>query len=153
MLAFRGGQSRLVCDRMSALRKGLIAAACIVPLAALACRRAPDDRDDVAKATGKAKDIGHATIELADKAGQRLEDATSKAAVGGEDAWITTKVKTALTSEGFDVLHVHVDTDGKVVTLSGTVESAAKREKAVQLAKGVTGVVGVKDHLFVNTEK
>jgi hypothetical protein len=91
-----------------------------------------DDLKDVGKATEKAaKDIGHA------------------AGVGGEDAWITTKVKSELTSDGFDPLHVHVDTDGKVVTLSGTVESASEAHRAVRVAKAVSGVVDVKDHLFV----
>jgi osmotically-inducible protein OsmY len=58
-------------------------------------------------------------------------------------------VKSALASAGFDPLHVHVDTDGKVVTLSGSVPSSAEQLKAVGVAKGVLGVAGVTDHLFV----
>ncbi len=152
-----------------AFPKSLIAVACLVAWTSLGCSRggespAPrpsgeprsvvaDDVKDVGKATQKAaKDIGRATVDLADKAGRRVEDATNKAAAGGEDAWITTKVKTALTGEGLDALHVHVDTKGKVVTLSGTVDSAAHRAKAVQVARGVDGVVDVKDHLFVNAD-
>jgi osmotically-inducible protein OsmY len=104
----------------------------------------------VAKATEKAaKDVGHATSDLAEKAGKGLEDATNKAGVTGQDAWITTKVKSELASKGFDPLHVHVDTDAKAVTLSGTVESGARAEEAVGLAKAITGVVAVKNHLFV----
>jgi hyperosmotically inducible protein len=142
--------------------ESLIVPAFLVALAAIGCTRAPekpaspvhDDLNDVAKASQKAaKDIGHATIEVADKAGEKVKDATNKAGASSEDAWLTTKVKSALTSEGFDPVHVHVDTDSKVVTLSGTVESAAKKEKAVSLAKGVTGVVDVRDHLFVKAEK
>lgn len=113
-----------------------------------------DDVKDVAKTTEKtAKDIGHAAAELADKAGNGLEDATAKAGAGSQDAWITTKVKSALTSEGLDPLHVHVDTDAKVVTLSGSVDSPAKRETALRVARGVTGVAGVKDHLFVKPDE
>jgi osmotically-inducible protein OsmY len=113
-----------------------------------------DDVKQVARATQKAaRDIGQATGDIADKAGDGLKDATNKAGASGEDAWITTKVKSALMSEGFDPMAVHVDTDGKVVTLSGTVASTEKREKAVSLAKGVTGVADVKDHLFLKTEK
>jgi osmotically-inducible protein OsmY len=132
----------------------------------VACTRAPDgsragppggagtavsdDMKDVAKATEKAaKDIGHATADLADKAGDRLGDLTHKAGAGGEDAWITTKVKSELTRNGLDPLHVHVDTDAQVVTLSGTVDSTTEQQKAVAAAKGVTGVAEVKDHLFV----
>jgi hyperosmotically inducible protein len=113
-----------------------------------------DDMKGLAKTTEKtAKDIGQAAVDLADKAGDSLQDATNKAGAGGQDAWITTKVKSALTSEGLDPLHLHVDTDAKVVTLSGTVDSAAKKERALSAAKNVTGVLGVKDHLFVSSSE
>ena len=113
-------------------------------------RRVDDDVKGVARATEKAaKDVGHATAELAEKAGKGLEDATNKAGGGGQDAWITTKVKSQLASEGFDPLHVHVDTDDKVVTLSGTVDSSTKAQKAVSVARTIKSVAAVKNHLFV----
>ena len=109
-----------------------------------------DDVKGVAKATEKAaKDIGNATVDLGDKARKSLEDVTNHAGEGGQDAWITTKVKSELTRVGLDPLHVHVDTDGNVVTLSGTVESAADARQAVSAAKAVKGVLRVQDHLFV----
>ena len=112
-----------------------------------------DDVKDIGKATQKAaRDIGHATGDLADKAGRRVEDVTDQAAVGGQDAWITAKVKSAQAAAGLDALHLHVDTQAKVVTLSGSVDSTANKAKAVSVARGVTGVVEVKDHLFVNAE-
>jgi len=127
-----------------------------------ACKRSPaedarargsavdDDVKDVAKATKKtAQDLGHAAAEAADKAGTGIADATKKVAAGSEDAWITTKVKSELAREGFEPLGLHVDTERKVVTLSGTVDSAPRREKAVALARGVKDVAGVIDHLFV----
>lgn len=143
--------------------------ACLVASGPLtACTRAPDrsapppagspertiddDVKGVAKATEKtAKDVGHATSDLAEKAGKGLEDATSRAGVSGQDAWITTKVKSELASKGFDPLRVHVDTDSKTVTLSGTVESGTKAQEAVSLARAITGVVAVKNHLFVQS--
>jgi osmotically-inducible protein OsmY len=110
-----------------------------------------DDVKEIGKATQKAaKDIGRATTDLADKAGRRVEEASDKAAVGSQDAWITTKVKSALTAAGVDALHVHVDTKAKVVTLSGAVDSAAQKAKAVGIARGVADVSEVQDHLFVN---
>lgn len=115
-------------------------------LTASSCSRTRESPSPTEKA---AKDVGHAAGELVDKAGQRIEDATKQAGVQGDDAWITTKVKSELTAQGLDPLHVHVDTDGKVVTLSGTVEKADDARKAVNLAKGVKGVAGVQDHLFV----
>jgi hypothetical protein len=158
-------QQHQAVPHMSRYRSALVGLACVVALAPLvACTRdsersAPpppgsspidDDVRGVAKATEKtAKDIGHATSELADKAGKGLDEATNRAGAKGQDAWITTKVKSELAREGFDPLHVHVDTDEKVVTLSGTVESAAKAQSAVNLARAVTGVLAVKDHLFV----
>ena len=109
-----------------------------------------EDVKGVAKATEKAaKDIGHATADLGDKARKSLEDVTNQAGGGSEDAWITTKVKSELTRAGLDPLHVHVDTGGKVVTLSGSVDSAAEARKAVTTARAVKGVLAVQDHLFV----
>jgi len=120
------------------------------PPADSAARRVDEDVKGVALATEKAaKDVGHATAELAEKAGKGLGDATNKAGAGGQDAWITTKVKSQLASEGFDPLHVHVDKDAKVVTLSGTVDSAKKAEQAVSVARTIEGVAAVKNHLFV----
>jgi hyperosmotically inducible periplasmic protein len=110
-----------------------------------------EDVQGVAKASEKAaKDIGQATVDLGDKARKNLEDVTNKAGDRGQEAWITTKVKSELTRIGLDPLQVHVDTDGKVVTLSGTVDSAADVRKAVSVAKAVKGVLGVRDHLFVD---
>ena len=149
----------------------MIGAACLVASASLvSCTRSAEtppprgssgsaggtvgeDLKGVAKETEKAaKDIGRAAGDLADRAGKRIKEVTNEGGVSGDDAWITTKVKSELTTEGFDPLHVHVDTAGKVVTLSGTVETAADKHKAVDLAKAVKGVVGVEDHLFVKPD-
>jgi hyperosmotically inducible periplasmic protein len=109
-----------------------------------------EDVKEVARATAKtAKDIGHAAAGAADRAGQEISEAGNRVGAGSQDAWITTKVKSELASKGFDPLRVYVDTDGKVVTLSGTVESAADRAKAVALARAVKDVASVTDHLFV----
>jgi hypothetical protein len=152
---------------MNLFRRALIGAAWLIVSASLvSCTRASEgtsakatggagstvgeDVKGVAKATEKAaKDIGRATTDLGDKARKGLEDVTNQAGGGGEDTWITTKVKSELTRAGLDPLHVHVDTGGKVVTLSGTVESPAEARKAVSAAKAVNGVLGVQDHLFV----
>ena len=152
---------------MDRFRETLIGAVCLVASASLvSCTRSTEtsppsssgragtavgeDLKGVAKETEKtAKDIGRATVDLADRAGKRIEEATKGAGVSGDDAWITTKVKSELTAQGFDPLHMHVDTAGKVVTLSGTVETAADAHRAVDLAKGVKGVTGVQDQLVV----
>lgn len=155
---------------MRTFERSLLGVAGLAAALTLGCRRGPeaspavgsggtpgaavsDDLHGVAKETEKtARDVGHATADLADKAGERLQHLTDHAGADGQDAWITTKVKTALTNEGLDPLHVHVDTSAKVVTLSGTVPSAAERDKAVAAARAVTQVAGVQDHLFVKPD-
>ena len=147
---------------------GTSIAGAILLLATLpACQRAPkeerarssentvrEDMKDVARTTEKAaKDLGHATVGAANRAGQELSEATNRVGAGSQDAWITTKVKSELTSKGFDPLRVYVDTDGKVVTLSGTVESAAQRENAVAIARAVKDVASVTDHLFIERSR
>jgi len=109
-----------------------------------------DDMDDLTQAAKKTgHDIGHATSELADKAGEHMKNAANEAGEAGSDAWLTTKVKSALTAGGLDPLQVHVDTANHIVTLSGSVPSSADVTKAVTLAKTVQGVAGVENHLFV----
>jgi len=148
---------------MTRLRTSLAITAAVLLFATLsACKRAPeesarsadkavrDDVKDVARTAEKAaKDIGHAAAGAVNRAGQGVAEAGDKVGAGSQDAWITTKVKSELASNGFDPLRVHVDTDGKVVTLSGTVETKTEHDKAVALARAVKDVASVTDHLFV----
>lgn len=67
-----------------------------------------------------------------------------------KDAWITTKVKTALLrEEGLDSLDVSVETLDNQVLLSGFVESAEQKKKALLVASRVEGVEDVKDGLHL----
>jgi osmotically-inducible protein OsmY len=166
-LPFIAGAPGFSIDMRKFQRGGVVAAWLLAAASAVACTRAPEstssgsagragstvgeDVKGVAKASEKAaKDLGQATVDLGDKARNSLEDATNKAGGEGQEAWITAKVKSELTRAGLDPLHVHVDTAGKIVTLSGTVGSVADGHKAVAAAKTVNGVLGVQDHLFVN---
>ena len=66
------------------------------------------------------------------------------------DAWITTKVKIfLLTTEGVSVAKVNVDTIDGVVTLHGSVPSAAEKAKAEDVARGVQGIRDVRNLLQV----
>jgi hyperosmotically inducible protein len=66
------------------------------------------------------------------------------------DAWITAKVKTALLREkGLDSFDVSVETFEKEVLLSGFVDDAEQKRKALLVASGVSGVQDVKDGLAV----
>ena len=158
-----GASGARVLRVMTRLLAGMSIASAVLWLATLpACKRAPEEKarssdkavgedlKDVARTTEKAaKDIGHAAVGAADRAGEKVSEAGDRVAAGSQDSWITTKVKSELVSKGFDPLRVHVDTDDKVVTLSGTVESAAEREKVVTLPRAVKDVASVTDHLFV----
>jgi osmotically-inducible protein OsmY len=64
------------------------------------------------------------------------------------DAWVTTKVKTAILNEpSLKVAQINVETYKSVVQLSGFVDNAASRTKAAEIARSVEGVTEVKNDL------
>ena len=70
-----------------------------------------------------------------------------------DDTTITTRVKTAMLNDpAVGGLRIDVDTFKGVVTLSGRVKSQGERDQAVTLARGISGVVEVKDALQVIPE-
>lgn len=70
-----------------------------------------------------------------------------------DDSTITTRVKTAMLNDpAVGGLRIDVDTFKGVVTLSGRVKSQAERDQALMLARGINGVVEVKDALQVLPE-
>jgi hyperosmotically inducible protein len=80
--------------------------------------------------------------EAADKAKDAMPDLS--------DAGITTKVKSKFLGDT-DVpgLKIDVDTKDGVVTLTGTVETAAEKQRAMELAKATDGVKSVVDRIKV----
>lgn len=70
-----------------------------------------------------------------------------------DDTTITTRVKTAMLNDpAVGGLRIDVDTFKGVVTLSGRVKSEAERNQALALARGIDGVVEVKDALQIIPE-
>ena len=66
------------------------------------------------------------------------------------DAAITTAVKTKLLADTTTPgLKIDVDTSNGVVTLNGTVPNAAEKRRAIELARGTSGVKSVKDNLKI----
>jgi hyperosmotically inducible protein len=64
------------------------------------------------------------------------------------DADITAKVKTALIADDMvKARHIDVDTLRGVVQLNGTVGSEAERDRALRIARHVSGVLEVHDNL------
>jgi hyperosmotically inducible protein len=71
-----------------------------------------------------------------------------------EDAAVTAKVKAKLTADPeVDAFDIDVDTVAGVVTLSGTVESAALSAEAEKLARGTSGVREVVNRLTVQVSQ
>ena len=69
-----------------------------------------------------------------------------------DDSVITTKAKAALLAEkDLDSANIHVDTSLGKVILSGKVPSQTQADRAVQVVKGITGVVGVDSTLVVGS--
>ncbi len=70
--------------------------------------------------------------------------------VAVEDSELTAMVREAILADPqLQSQHVEVKTEDAAVTLTGTVDSAPLRERAVQLAGSVDGVVQVQDRLDV----
>lgn len=90
--------------------------------------------------------------DKADKAADKAADASKKAGRKADDGWIKSKIYAQYMTEWTTVLDdsdIDVDVNKGVVTLKGTVKSAAARTKAVSIAKGTDGVKSVKNLLTV----
>ena len=75
------------------------------------------------------------------------------AGCGPTDAGIDTKVKTNLTAdEAVKAAQINVGVQKKIVTLSGTVDTPAVKERAVALARGTDGVADVVDQITVKQQ-
>lgn len=123
--------------------------------AAVQGREASREAASAAKEAGR--EVANAASTAADKtkeAARDIADATRRgaaaAAEAGSDGWITTKVKAKLIDEsalkGSDI---NVDTSDHVVTLKGSVPSAAGKSRAESIARGTEGVTRVVNQLVV----
>ena len=81
----------------------------------------------------------------------RVKSGMNKTGDAITDAWITTKVKWFLAKdEGLgSTTSINVDTKDHVVTLKGTVKTAADKSRAVELANKTDGVKRVVDELTI----
>lgn len=86
--------------------------------------------------------------------GKKVDSSMNKVGNFMDDSAITAKVKAALVDhDNIKSTDISVETNQKVVTLSGFVESQAQAEAAVKVAKGVEGVTSVSDKLHVRDNK
>ena len=116
--------------------------------------------DDAQKKAGEAVDkagdavatAGRKAGDAASKAGDKIGDAAGATVDATADAAVTAKVKTKfLADSSIAGLKIDVDTKDNVVTLSGTVASAAEKRRAVEVARATDGVKKVVDKLKLGT--
>lgn len=100
----------------------------------------------------RAEQEGRDAAAKAESAGDRAADAAAGAGAAVTDAGITAAVKTRLLADP-DVagLKIDVDTRDKVVTLTGTVATAAQKTEAGNIARDTTGVSRVVNNLKVGS--
>jgi hyperosmotically inducible protein len=94
------------------------------------------------------------TKEGAEKVVDKTKEGLSKTGEVITDAWITTRVKSKFVGE--DLLKgsdISVETTDHVVTLKGTVTSAAGRARAMKEARDVEGVHRVVNRLTIGPKK
>jgi hyperosmotically inducible periplasmic protein len=102
----------------------------------------------------KTREGAEKTKEGAETVADKTKEGLSKTGEVITDGWITTRVHSKLVGE--DLLKdsdINVDTNDHVVTLHGTVMSAAARARAVEQAKEVEGVNRVIDQLTIGPKK
>lgn len=90
-----------------------------------------------------------------DKTKYETEAKENKSTIGqgANDLWLWTKTRTALSAVNeLRDSTINVDVTNDVVTLKGTVGTAAQKDAAVKAAKGVEGVKEVKDTLKVDAK-
>jgi len=93
--------------------------------------------------TDKAREVGA-------QVGAKTADAANRASVVLSEGALTAKIKSKMALDDLvQARSIDVSTSGHVVTLSGSVRSAAERDRAIQLARETEGVTQVVDRLTV----
>ena len=106
----------------------------------------------VVAATATILVLGACTREERKEVRTEAKQATNAAANVVDNAALTTKVKAALLADELvKGTQINVDSNNGVVTLNGAVDSPAHKEKAEQVAKGVSGVTRVQNNLNAPT--
>jgi hyperosmotically inducible protein len=93
--------------------------------------------------TEKAREAGAAI-------GEKVATGAAHANEALNEGSLTAKIKAKMAlDDTVRALAIDVDTNGSVVTLTGSVHSETERQKAVQLARETDGVTTVNDRLVV----
>jgi osmotically-inducible protein OsmY len=94
--------------------------------------------------------VRETTAEVKERAKAGVHTATDRAEEAVAAAAVTSKIKAKMALDDLvKAADIDVDTDGGVVTLTGTVESVEERRRAVRIATETKGVTKVVEHLRV----
>ena len=113
--------------------------------------RLADNGADTPVAAGPAPAIDTARArEAGARVGETVATGAAQAQQTLSDGALTTKIKAKMAlDDTITATSIDIDTNGTVVTLSGSVRSQAERDKAVALARDTAGVTQVVDRLVV----
>jgi hyperosmotically inducible periplasmic protein len=111
-------------------------------------------REGLGKAANKTADgvdkAAEKTGEGVSKAAEKTGDALAKTGEVIDDTWITTKVKSQYIGEkAVEGSDISVETKENVVTLNGTVPTAAAHAAALRIARDTKGVKRIVDNLRI----
>ena len=82
--------------------------------------------------------------------GEHIAAGTERAERALSEASLTAKIKSKMAlDDTLKARQIDVDTEGTAVTLRGTVDTQAQRQRALQLARETAGVTAVADRLEV----
>ena len=102
------------------------------------------------KIQGEAREAARGADAKTDAAQKKAGDTTDRAGNAVSNAALTSAVKTKfLADTDISGLKIDVDSSNGVVTLTGTVRSAAEKDRALKVARETDGVTSVVDRLKV----
>jgi len=107
-------------------------------------------RDDAPATVGTSGVNTDRARAIGASVGEKTAVAAGEAKRALTDGQVTAKIKAKMAlDDTVKAVNVDVDTNGSTVTLSGVVDSAAQRNRVLQLARETAGVTTVVDHLRV----
>jgi hyperosmotically inducible periplasmic protein len=108
--------------------------------------------DPVVGTTGSAPSVDTSRArEAGADVGEKVAEGANQAQKAMADASLTTKIKAKMALDDMvKAAAIDIDTEGSVVTLSGTVNSETEKTRALQLARETDGVTEVIDRLRIS---
>ncbi len=137
------GNSRGFRDAGWAVMAGMLA------LGLAACDQSPPPAKPAGQATSGAVSLPPPVIQQAEPKAEPVQKAAGLLKPN-ENEVLASRVKAALAEDSvLKMLAIDVGSSGGVITLYGTVDTRAQREKVERVVKKVDGVVSVKNQLVI----